>query len=399
MLANSRKTTRPGSVLPLICVLTVFLIGMVALVIDLGYIAVTRSELQNAADAAALAGAEEMRGTESQRRWYQNRNFERALIRFHERDNAVRQEAQRFGQAHQAGGVRVVIERNVGNDPAGDIVLGYTPKSNPASDLRFDVAPYNTVKVTVYRNDSHGGSLKLFFAPVIGINQADVSATASARYTDSPWSVLPIAMKLTDYLNLLNNTPDPGETDDYAFDPDLAPNSPTDYTNRVLGSPIAPDRDSIPEIRLFPQDLVPGNYATVDLGAPNGSASDMERQIYQGLSAADRALMEQQGLLTNGNLTATYQAPIKVSGDPGVNWGIKNALTNIRGQMRTIPLFTIVEPSGTTALFTIVGFANVTIVEVSNSAGVKDVRVQPIAPFEVFHTTGSNMLGSVTLVR
>ncbi len=51
---------RRGAVLPLAAIGIVFFIAMVAFAIDIGYIAVVRTELQSAADAAALASAAEM---------------------------------------------------------------------------------------------------------------------------------------------------------------------------------------------------------------------------------------------------------------------------------------------------------------------------------------------------
>lgn len=47
-----------GLVLPLVAIMLVALLGMVALAIDIGQIAVTRRQLQNAVDAAALAGVQ-----------------------------------------------------------------------------------------------------------------------------------------------------------------------------------------------------------------------------------------------------------------------------------------------------------------------------------------------------
>jgi hypothetical protein len=49
-------------VLPLVAICTVALIGMVALAIDLGMIAVARTQCQNAADSAAMAGARTING-------------------------------------------------------------------------------------------------------------------------------------------------------------------------------------------------------------------------------------------------------------------------------------------------------------------------------------------------
>ena len=51
------RRTRPGSVLPTLGVCLIALFGFVALAVDLGMLAVSRTQCQNAADVAALVGA------------------------------------------------------------------------------------------------------------------------------------------------------------------------------------------------------------------------------------------------------------------------------------------------------------------------------------------------------
>jgi len=46
-----------GTVFVLVAFLLTVLIGVAALAVDIGYVAITRNQVQNAADAAALAGA------------------------------------------------------------------------------------------------------------------------------------------------------------------------------------------------------------------------------------------------------------------------------------------------------------------------------------------------------
>ena len=60
-----RSINRRGSTLPLIAVSMVMLAGFLALSIDLGIMAVAKTQCQNAADAAAIAGARTLNGTTS----------------------------------------------------------------------------------------------------------------------------------------------------------------------------------------------------------------------------------------------------------------------------------------------------------------------------------------------
>ena len=59
------KNRQGGAVAVTVGVSMVMLIGFLALVIDLGHLYITKTELQNAADAAALAGAKELNGKAS----------------------------------------------------------------------------------------------------------------------------------------------------------------------------------------------------------------------------------------------------------------------------------------------------------------------------------------------
>src|SRR6266481_341890 len=55
-----KEARRRGAVIPLFAILLIPLLGMLAFSIDIGYIAWVRTDLQTAADAAALAGAEKL---------------------------------------------------------------------------------------------------------------------------------------------------------------------------------------------------------------------------------------------------------------------------------------------------------------------------------------------------
>ena len=57
------KSRQEGAVAIIVVICLVVLIGMVGLVLDLGHLYVAKTELQNAADAAALSGAKELNGT------------------------------------------------------------------------------------------------------------------------------------------------------------------------------------------------------------------------------------------------------------------------------------------------------------------------------------------------
>ena len=55
---HRHRSRRPGNVIALFAVMLTGLVGMVAFALDTGYIALTKTRMQRAVDAAALAGSE-----------------------------------------------------------------------------------------------------------------------------------------------------------------------------------------------------------------------------------------------------------------------------------------------------------------------------------------------------
>lgn len=129
-------------------------IAFLAFAVDWGYIVVTESELQNAADAGALSGA-------------------RSLP---EGRAAAIAAAQRWASKNTAAG------RYVSTVAAEDIEIGVWDHDTAA----FTVLPANSsetpdaVRVTCRRIAARGDALTLFFAPVIGTDKAELTASAIA---------------------------------------------------------------------------------------------------------------------------------------------------------------------------------------------------------------------------
>jgi hypothetical protein len=396
------RRRREGKVLTLAALMLVPLSAITALALDLGQIAFVRNELQNAADAAALAGTMRLRGLEAQQKTMLGYTYIQG-------NNNIRTEAQRFVQQNKAGFESLVANLNIGNNPAGDIVIGYISPLNPSAPMTYSGPRWNSVRVTTYRNTSHSGRLPLLFGRILGREDQEVTATATATLTSDGWGhALPITIDIEDYKRLFDGNLDPNESDDFTYNPDVAPLVDTAtgnqiYWNRVTGSKTSPAPDGVRELMLYPDKNVnvPGNFGTVDLGSLSGSTTDIIRQIKSGLNAADRQALQDQGVLTDGRLVASSLKKIIISGDPGVSWTIEKELSNIVGETRTIPVFELVNRNGTPAIYTIVGFVNVVIVEASNTpSGGKAIRVQPIAPFVIFDSPDENDLGTyIALTR
>jgi len=152
--SNHKKNflAQKGQVAVIVALLMVCLIGMAALVVDLGSMYQKRAFLQTVADSAALAGAQELPDSS------------RAI------DEAI----------YYADENNVVIE-------SGDVVISKT--------LSLDYI--DTITVTF------SDPAPVYFAGVLGINTVDVGASATARvgepqvYNVAPWA----AIVPTEYIN------------------------------------------------------------------------------------------------------------------------------------------------------------------------------------------------------
>lgn len=161
---KSRRAGEKGAVAVLVAVLLLFLIGMVALVVDVGYLYATRSELQNAADAAALAGARQLGFLYEEMSHGAQKAYDCGSC------SAIVAAATDF--KNQAGGVAIEIQ------PA-DVEVGrwkdktFTPTT---------AAP-NAVRVSASRVAGNNGPLLTFFAGLFGKESFDVRAQAVAALT------------------------------------------------------------------------------------------------------------------------------------------------------------------------------------------------------------------------
>lgn len=164
---HRRTVERHGTILVLTAVLMVVLLGFVAMTVDIGFIELTRTQLQSAADASALSGAMELSGIDDP-----------ALVRANARNAVVQTAAM-----HRAGD-----QTSVAIDPVADITFGKLTWNGNSQNYKIqwgeDQTPYNVIKVRAMRTTGIGSDnrLPLFFAPAIGSKKADVGAEAIATF-------------------------------------------------------------------------------------------------------------------------------------------------------------------------------------------------------------------------
>lgn len=160
---RGKANRRRGAVLVWTAVVLFVMILMVGLSIDWGKVAYNVHELQNAADAAALAGAQWVRIDQT----------------------IARDRAQGLGAENDTERRAVYLDRNELNDAVGDIVLGCYDR-----DLRTFTATLegpDAVKVIARRaattGDERRGPVSMIFGPIAGVHDVDITREAVALCT------------------------------------------------------------------------------------------------------------------------------------------------------------------------------------------------------------------------
>ena len=125
----------------------------------------------------------------------------------------------------------------------------------------------------------------------------------------------------------------------------------------------------IREWDLYPNDTTSGNFGTIDLGAANNSTADLQRQILGGVNSQDLSAM-------GGEIKLGSDGTLPLQGDTGISAAIKSTLEQIVGQQRILPLYSTVQGTGNTTVYTIVGFAGVRIMGVRLTGAKKALVVQ-----------------------
>jgi len=161
---------RKGIAAVYIALILFALVGFVGLAIDIGYMYVAKGQLQNAADAGALAGA--------------------ALLddKTSFTQTAARNKAEYFAESNKvvASGTQVQIANpNDGSNSltdTNDITVGnWDATKSPNDRYSTSRTPINAVQVRARRTSgSPGGQVQLFFARIFGRTQMGTSAQAIA---------------------------------------------------------------------------------------------------------------------------------------------------------------------------------------------------------------------------
>ena len=367
-------------------ILAVFLLGvlvsMLAMAVDIGYIAASKAEARRTTDAAALAGCWQI--------------FESSVNNAGDTLSAE----QAIEAANNIAALNYVCNgsptmTSLGQD--ADISLGYLDSLDENAPLLTSSSnPYRAVRVRLRKTEEMNGQVPLFFARIFGQTGRNLTVESTAamasqvRGFNTPTGgsdaidILPIAIDIETWNNMLAG----GGTDSYEYD--------------VSSGEVRNGSDGIREVNLYPQGTgSPGNRGTVDIGDANNSTSDIARQIVYGISPADFAALGKPLMLdSSGTIT--------LNGDTGISAGVKDELASIIGQTRIIPVFSSVSGNGNNAQFTIVQWVGIRVlaVKLTGSMNSKYLRVQPAPvvvrnsiPGDMSRTWSHSIFSPVVLVK
>lgn len=361
-LTNNRlRQSRRGAVTVLAAIFSIVALGLVALSVDIGYMLSMKEEMQRTADAAALAAC-----------WEYGLNLSEENDQLTCEQNA-RLKAASFAGSNWVGNASPAIDMNSGNSASGDLVFGYVQNlysSNPTFDTTSS-GLFNAVKVRIRRDSQLNGEAPTFFARVFGHYGQPLYANATAalirdvsgyRTTTNGENLdlLPFTLDLPTWQDWMAKS-GPEITDDWHWDPE---------TKTICEGP-----DGIYEVNLYPQGTgSPGNRGTLDIGSNNNSTNDIERQILCGVSNDD---LDYHG----GSLQFDECGKLYLNGDTGISAGVKDELIAIKGEPRCIPIFSDVHNPGNNAMYTIVKWQGIRIMDVQLSGPMKKkhVTIQPAA--------------------
>jgi Flp pilus assembly protein TadG len=366
---RQKSKRRRGATIVKAAILTIVLVGITGMVLDVGFIKVTRTQLQAGSDASSLAAVQELLPGLGAGAYKTQGEVEAAA-------GVI---AVQYAAMHHAGDRTAAYA-----DANRDVRFGNAIYDSASGTWQksWNTPPINMVGVTLHRDQATSSNgddpLPLFFGNVFGKDTANVQALAAAailpgsRLVITPGSgvscgVIPFAIDLDTWEYIRDGTPFPGEdgiTDNYSYDPET-------------GEVIEGVGDGIAEGDLYPHEdeTVPnaGNRGTVDLGPENNSTDEIKRQILYGLNDDDLSYFD-------GVLYADENNPLWVSGETGLSAGFENELQEIIGETRLIPVFDqINEGSGENAEFRLIKFVGVRIldVELGGPPLIKHIFVQP----------------------
>jgi hypothetical protein len=318
-----RKTQRTGGVAVLLCLMLLPLMALMALFVDYGFLVYVRADLQRAADQATLAAVRDLVPDE-----FGNQDL-----------TAVRATVREYLAANLDANFSI---------PDSDIEIGrYNPTTIYSSVDLLNSGIFDTVRITVRRDELANRSVSLFFARIFNKDTSEVKARSTAilqraRYLEPGAEIFPVT--------ILQNT----------------------WNRMELGESTSIYGDG--RIEDASGNAIPGNWGTVDIGSNSNSTTELSNQIQNGLSQNDLNALNSQGSIPTSNYIDSQQNPLVLNGDTGFSSGVKHAVAGAHGKIKLIPIYKKSTSKGGGLEFDIVGWGAVEIVD-SNWSGANNSQI------------------------
>lgn len=178
MDASRTLKNRSGIAVVYLALLLFVLVGFAALTIDLGYFYVVKGQLQNAADAAALAGGSALKGNVGTNPF--------------SNESSARLRAQYFASRNSAENSSVALDLNSSNSTTGDIIIGCWDKLTNTMNTGCTIP--NSVQVNARRSTDAGVGatpVNTFFGKIFNKDTVNIGTTAVAQRPTKP--TIPLA--------------------------------------------------------------------------------------------------------------------------------------------------------------------------------------------------------------
>lgn len=379
-LPQNKRGNQQGSVLVLAAVSLTMMLLMLAFALDYGRIILTKSELQSAADAAALAGAAQLIDEDIM---YGSPDIDNDIVQ-------VRDYAEEFAGLNTAAKINLLVDRNDANSADGGVVVGYidNPTDRNSPFVSESVSEYNSVRVVAALNQDFNGPLGLLLGSVTGIDEKEMAVESTATLDDrivgfavhqpnQHLNILPFSLNVntwdaafqTAYQSQPSRIPDP-----------MGPVIASIGMNALLNWLSAPAVVSVPTVKIYPYKTEsPGNFGTIDIGSNDNSTSVLCDQILYGPTAEDIALIGGLALTDedgNGVFTKWF------NGDTGMSAALKSSIEQIYQQPRILPLHLQVIYNGNNAEFEVCRYVGVKVVGMKMT-GAEAQRYIEVAPAQM----------------
>jgi hypothetical protein len=357
---NPGGSPRRAAVAVQVLVCSVVILGMGALTIDVGKLYVARSELQRAADSAALAGASV---------YVENAG----LIQDPNLAQIACERAQQFSLENWTQGAPTGLD-------GADVIAGALDLTDPHGDLDTSgLQRFNAVQVLVRRTaGSANGSVAYSFARIFGYTDGGVVAGATAALddrfsgytqTEQYGLLVPFTINKDTFAQMLASGPD-----DFSYD------HPNDQ--------VLPNPDGVREVDLYPYrqnadgggNQGAGNFGLLNIGTGNQGDAVIEMQIREGVPPAD---LELEIGTSEIDFVDDYGQPetYNITGSPGLKTTLEDAVETRTGQIIGFFLHDLVTMSGQNAVYRIVGlrFGRVMHIDLHGNPNDKRLVIQPVA--------------------